>query len=420
MGKTWIAIVVSAATALATRTAHAQGTDLGAFFGPRFYADDAYLGYNEEQPYHPHLRTGPSFGARAGHPFGFSWLYPEVELVVVPTRTTKEGGADAASVVWVEPRTQLRFDLMPERRLNPFLLIGGGAPISLSSARKTFNSGVTGEGFFGAGIRFDTYKGFGFRFDARLAIQPGNVDAGGIAIEGDFNFGIELALTGKRRRNPDEQIVVAGPPPDRDGDGFPDKTDKCPDRAEDKDNFEDGDGCPEIDNDGDTVLDIADKCPTEQENLNGYADDDGCIDTIPADVESLRGTIEGLLYGDGETAVRDSAKRSIANIAKILATQPSVKIVLVGHTDDREAQAFVQAPDPSKPDAGPAPDIEQVAIDLAKARAEAVRQAIVSYGIPAGRIMVDGVGPDEPVSDNGTPRGRLANRRVEIKLYVPR
>jgi hypothetical protein len=25
----------------------------------------------------------------------------------------------------------------------------------------------------------------------------------------------------------------------------------------------------------------------------------------------------------------------------------------------------------------------------------------------------------EPVADNAKPRGRLANRRVEIKLYVP-
>jgi outer membrane protein OmpA-like peptidoglycan-associated protein len=228
--------------------------------------------------------------------------------------------------------------------------------------------------------------------------------------------GVELTFGGKRRPRPDEQLVVVGPPPDRDGDGFPDAEDKCPDRAEDIDNFEDGDGCPEIDNDNDRVLDIADKCPDEVENLNGYADDDGCIDAIPAEVESLKGTVEGLIYGEGETGVRDSAQKSIANIARIMTAHPSIKVVLVGHTDDREANAFVTPPEEGQP----AADVDTIATDLARARAEAVRQALVAGGIPAGRFVVDGVGAEEPVADNNTAKGRLANRRVEIKLFVPR
>lgn len=411
MHKMWIAAAVMLA---AGQPAFAEPTEVAAFFGPRFFSDDAYLGYIDNASFHPHLRTGPSFGARVGHPFFVSWLTPEVELVVVPTRTTEVGGADAASIVWVEPRVNLRVDLQPDKRLNPFVLLGSGAPIVISSARKTFNSGITGEGYAGAGIRFDTYKGFIFRLDARVSFQQAATT--NVAIEGDVNFGIEFDFGGPRHRNPDEPIVVVGPPPDKDGDGFPDKTDKCPDRAEDKDKFEDDDGCPEIDNDNDRVLDIADRCPTEQENLNGYADDDGCIDTIPPEVESLRGTVEGLLYGDGETIVRDSASKSIQHIAKIMAQQPSIKIVLIGHTDDREASAFAEAPAEGKR----APDISQIAEDLSKARAEAVRQAIVGYGIPAGRIVVDGVGAEQPVADNSTPKGRLANRRVEIKLFVPR
>ena len=45
---------------------------------------------------------------------------------------------------------------------------------------------------------------------------------------------------------------------------------------------------------------------------------------------------------------------------------------------------------------------------------------MVASGIPAGRVVVDGVGAEEPVADNNTPKGRLANRRVEIKLFVPK
>ena len=68
----------------------------------------------------------------------------------------------------------------------------------------------------------------------------------------------------------------------------------------------------------------------------------------------------------------------------------------------------------------PPPDVGVIAADLSRARSEAVRQAMVANGIPAGRIVIDGAGADEPVADNSTPRGRLANRRVEVKLFVPR
>ena len=409
MRRMWIAVALASTSSIA----HADPTQLGAFVGPRFFSSDSYLGYLENEEFHPNLRPGPGFGLRAAKPFGFAWLSPELELVVVPTHTTAEGGADAASVVWLEPRVHLRIDLLPQRRVEPFILIGGGAPIALSSARKTFNSGISGEVYVGTGLRFDTRKGFAFRFDARIAVQPAG--DGILAIEGDVNVGVEITLGGKRRR-PDEEQVVVGPPPDKDEDGFPDKDDKCPDRAEDMDSFEDSDGCPEIDNDNDRVLDIADKCAGEVENLNGYADDDGCIDSIPADVDALKGTVEGLIYGEGETGVRDSAQKSIANIAKVMLAQPSIKVVLVGHTDDREAKAFATPPEEGQP----APDIETIATDLSRARAEAVRQALVAAGIPAGRMVVDGLGAEEPVADNNSAKGRLANRRVEIKLFVPR
>ena len=69
--------------------------------------------------------------------------------------------------------------------------------------------------------------------------------------------------------------------PDRDGDGIPDKIDKCPDEPEDFDGFEDADGCPDPDNDHDGIPDELDECINEPENYNGYQDADGCPDTPP-------------------------------------------------------------------------------------------------------------------------------------------
>ena len=63
---------------------------------------------------------------------------------------------------------------------------------------------------------------------------------------------------------------------DRDGDGYKDDVDECPDEPEDFDHFEDEDGCPEPDNDRDGILDVDDECPLVPEDHDGDADDDGC------------------------------------------------------------------------------------------------------------------------------------------------
>ena len=399
---------------VAPAVASADPTQLGAFLGPRIFSQHSALGYIDGEPAHPMLENGVAFGARVAKQFGLDWLFPEFEFAFSPTKTTTPMNAIPADVYWLDPRVQVRFELMPGRRIQPFVVVGGGAPIALSSKRMTLNSGVIGEGYVGAGVRINTDKGFAFRADARFVIVPGE-NPPLIGYEGEINIGLDFHLGEKHAAPATTETPVNATPADRDGDGIPDDKDKCPDRPEDMDGFEDADGCPDIDNDGDHVLDIADKCPMQPETYNGFEDDDGCPDTVPPDVEALKGTIEGLLYAEGETAVRDSAHKSIVAIAKVMTDHPGIKVVLVGHTDDREAKAFA-TPEPGQPP----PDVDAIATQLAHGRAEAVRQALVAAGIPEGRIVVEGVGAEDAVADNNTPKGRLANRRVEIKLFVPR
>lgn len=394
-------------------TATADPTQVGAFVGPHIFSQHSALGYDDSQPAHPMLQNGVAFGARVGKQFIWDWFFPEFELAFSPTHTDSPMGAIPADIYWLDPRLQLRFELLPGRQFQPFLVVGGGAPIGISNARMTLNSGVIGEGYIGAGARINTDRGFAFRLDARFSIIPGE-NPPVLGYEAEFNVGIDFHF-GEKKVKPAEETTAPVGPKDTDGDGIPDDKDKCPDRPEDFDGFEDDDGCPDIDNDGDHVLDIADKCPLQPETMNGYEDDDGCPDTVPPDVESLKGTVEGLIYAEGETAVRDSAQKSIANIAKIMADHPSIKVILIGHTDDREAKAFATA-EPGQP----APDLESIATQLSHGRAEAVRQALVQAGVPQGRVVVDGVGAEDPVADNNTAKGRLANRRVEIKLMIPR
>ncbi len=63
---------------------------------------------------------------------------------------------------------------------------------------------------------------------------------------------------------------------DRDGDGYKDDVDECPDDPEDWDDFEDEDGCPELDNDKDGIVDLEDSCPLIPEDKDGDEDLDGC------------------------------------------------------------------------------------------------------------------------------------------------
>jgi outer membrane protein OmpA-like peptidoglycan-associated protein len=405
-----VAWVGFATLAVASGPAAAE-TQVGGWFGPRVYSTDSQLGYISSAPFHPMLENGITFGLRVARKFYFPWLYPEFELALAPASTTPTG-TESISVFWMDPRVHLRFELMPGRRIQPFVVVGGGSPIALSSARKTFNSGITGDGYLGGGVRFDMQKGFTLRVDARVALLPGVERI--IAPEIDIGLGIELAIGGKRgadgtvvRRDDDGA-------PDRDADGIPDAKDGCPDRAEDEDGFEDTDGCPDIDNDLDRVLDIADKCPTVAETYNGFQDDDGCPDALPPEVDALRGTIEGLIYAEGETMVRDAAKRSLDKIAKVMTTNPSIRVVLIGHTDDREAKQFATTIEGQPP-----PDLAALSADLSRGRAEAVAIALSQLAIAKNRIDVEGHGAEEPVAENDKPRGRLANRRVEIKLYVP-
>ena len=49
-------------------------------------------------------------------------------------------------------------------------------------------------------------------------------------------------------------------------------------------------------------------------------------------------------------------------------------------------------------------------------RANAVAKALITHGVPAGRLIIDAVGASEPVSTEAMPSGERANRRAEISL----
>jgi OmpA-OmpF porin, OOP family len=396
-------VALAAATLLALAPAARADNrfELGGFFGPRVFSNDAQLGNVVDV--NDTLTNAVALGVRVSRPV-FPWFVVEAELPIATTQTHQY----MTDVYWLEPRAQGRVVFFAKERAHPFVMIGAGMPVTISDKRGIFGSGVTGEGYAGGGFELKSAHGIALRLDVRVGIQPG-IDHK-VEPELEFTAGLSFPI-GKSEAQKRKEQAPPPPPPDRDGDGIVDALDKCPDRAEDKDNFEDDDGCPDIDNDGDEVLDIADACPNIPETFNGFEDDDGCPDTVPEDVDAIRGTVEGLIYGPGEIDVRPSADKALDRIAQTMLKHPSIKVLATGYTDDREA-----LPRPPPPDA----DVAALSVDLSEQRAEAVKAELVKRGVQDGRVEVVARGAEDAVDTNDTGRGRLHNRRVEVKFFVPK
>ena len=108
-------------------------------------------------------------------------------------------------------------------------------------------------------------------------------------------------------------------------------------------------------------------------------------------VVTLSGSV---LFATGKYELLPIARQKLADVAKALKDQGFQKIVVEGHTDSRGAPAQNET--------------------LSLNRAQEVRKALISEGIPADKIEAVGHGSRRPVADNNTAEGRANNRRVEL------
>jgi OmpA-OmpF porin, OOP family len=103
----------------------------------------------------------------------------------------------------------------------------------------------------------------------------------------------------------------------------------------------------------------------------------------------------GILFDTDKTDIKPESANTIAEIAKFLKQDASVKLYVVGHTDNV--------------------GIYDYNIGLSQRRAAAVvAELTAKHGIPAARLKPAGSGPLSPVAPNDTEDGRAKNRRVEL------
>jgi outer membrane protein OmpA-like peptidoglycan-associated protein len=191
------------------------------------------------------------------------------------------------------------------------------------------------------------------------------------------------------------------PEVDNDKDGILDTDDGCPNIAEDKDNFQDDDGCLDDDNDRDGFLDPDDQCPLDPETLNGERDDDGCPDSGLIVMQDDRIVLEERVLFDTDRALINnrSSDAVLKAIVRLVEQHPEWKKVRVeGHADARGDESFNKA--------------------LSERRAANVRDALIKRGMKPEVITAEGYGATQLRSHGHTDEDHQMNRRVEFVVLA--
>jgi OOP family OmpA-OmpF porin len=338
------------------------------------------------------------FGGRLGLHFN-RWIGLEAEVDATPTDTH-----DGRTSIWVFGyRGSVIVNLTDSYVFQPFILAGYGGLTSLVSDTSVVGNDTWGFLHAGVGFKIGFTPWTGLRADGRI-MGPWTIlgfpkgDRKG-AQGPDWEALASIYLNFGEIEKMQITVIKEPSSGDRDGDGIPDNLDKCPNEPEDKDGFQDEDGCPDLDNDGDGIPDALDKCPNEPETFNNYKDDDGCPDEVPAEVKKFTGVIEGINFRTGSADILSGSYVILDRAVKVLQDYPEVNLEISGHTDNR-----------GKPDYNRS---------LSQRRADAVKTYFVQRGIASTRLQAIGYGPTRPIADNKTQSGRATNRRTEFRLINP-
>ena len=106
-------------------------------------------------------------------------------------------------------------------------------------------------------------------------------------------------------------------------------------------------------------------------------------------------SVYGIYFDTGKSDLKSESEQAIGEIAKLLKSEPTLKLYVVGHTDNVGGL--------------------ESNMKLSQDRAEAVVKSLTrTHGIDAARLKSFGNGPYAPVETNDTEEGRARNRRVEL------
>ncbi len=386
-----------------------------------------------------------------------------------------KSGAPLYNVIF-QPMLHLQYRFAPNARINPWAGLGLGLT-SWKIIDKTgedvgmFPSGDVVQGYdnngdnvdlkatdftfaIGLGADFFITDNLAFKIGGRYYLNPSNeTDNAGMSHywgpdHVDANTAMVEAMVGltwwfgssdsDHDGIPNKQDLCPNEPEDKDGyndtdgcpdldnddDGVPDAQDACPNKPEDLDGYQDQDGCPDPDNDADGIVDARDLCPDEPEDMDGFEDEDGCPepdndndgvldadDTCPETPAGARVNangcplaeempetlvLKGVSFRTSSAQLTPGSIGILAEVAASLRAWPDKMVEIRGHTDST----------------GNAENNRE----LSQRRAMSVRDSLIQMGIAPSRITAVGYGQEYPIAGNDTREGRSQNRRVEVHV----
>lgn len=103
------------------------------------------------------------------------------------------------------------------------------------------------------------------------------------------------------------------------------------------------------------------------------------------------------LFDFDKAVLKPAGKADLDELARRIHALDALEVVVAtGHTDSTGPEAYN--------------------MKLSLRRAEAVKAYLVSRGVPAENIYVEGKGETSPIATNSTRAGRAQNRRVEVEV----
>jgi outer membrane protein OmpA-like peptidoglycan-associated protein len=120
--------------------------------------------------------------------------------------------------------------------------------------------------------------------------------------------------------------------------------------------------------------------------------------TVASSAASLSTMQELVHFAYDKSDLTDSARASLDGKVKVFQANPAMRILIVGHTDNRGTGAYNLA--------------------LGTRRAEAVRDYLVAKGVASSRIQLETRGETQPIASGKTEGAMAQNRRDAFLILV--
>lgn len=106
--------------------------------------------------------------------------------------------------------------------------------------------------------------------------------------------------------------------------------------------------------------------------------------------------LKNIFFDTDKFDLKQESTAELKKLTELLTKNPTLKIEISGHTDNKGAKAYNQT--------------------LSQNRAKAVYDYLIANGISSNRLTYKGYGDTQPIADNTTEEGRAKNRRTEFKV----